>query len=201
MKTEMSSILCAIVLLFSTTNSQAIMVAVNPTGQVVGVGTQAVAAITISGLGDLAAPSLGTFDLDLSFDPSILSFSSATFGNQLDLFGFGSINAATPGVGSVNLFELSLDLPSVLDSFQQGSFTLATIIFDTLAVGTSSLTISNLILGDALGNRLVAGVSGGSMNVVPLPGALVLFGSGIAALAGWGRWRRRRLSVLGQRSL
>jgi hypothetical protein len=50
--------------------------------------------IFISGLGDGTAPSLSTFDLDISFDPTILAFSTAVFGDpilgdQLDIWGLG----------------------------------------------------------------------------------------------------------------
>ena len=69
MKTEMSKILCAVVLLFSTTTSQAIiMLEFDPGMQEVAVGDTVDVGIVISGLGDDVAPSLGAFDLDVTFD-------------------------------------------------------------------------------------------------------------------------------------
>ena len=155
-----------------------------PASQDVPVGDSVEVAITISYLGDFVAPSLGVFDLDLAFDSAVLAFSAVTFGDpvlgdQLDLFGFGSITAfddTVPGV--VNVFELSLDLPSDLDTLQPGSFTLATLSFDTLALGVSALDISIIALGDSLGDSLDANVVGGAVNVVPEPSAALLFAVG-----------------------
>ena len=119
----------------------------SPSSQSVNVGTTTTVDLVISGLGGGAAPSLGTFDLDIGFDSSILSFSSATFGNQLDLFGLGDINSVTPGVGTINLFELSLESAADLDSLQAGAFTLATLSFTALSNGSSPLSISVNALG------------------------------------------------------
>src|SRR5262245_26187618 len=111
-----------------------------PSSQNVVVGKPLDVSIVISGLVDNAAPSVGTFDITVLFDdfdpmtPPILSLDSSNvvFGNQLDLFGLGSIRSVTPGEGSVRLFELSLDSPSDLDNLQIGSFTLATLTFNSL---------------------------------------------------------------------
>ncbi len=105
--------------------------------------------LVISGLGTGTAPSLGTFDLDVDYDSSLLGVSNVLFADQLDLFGLGSITEWTSSIGSVNLSELSLELPSDLNLLQLDSFTLATLSFDTLGVGSSLLSYSNVILGDA----------------------------------------------------
>ena len=156
--------LCPIVLVLgllvflSTTAVQAASITLEPGAQSVVVGTPVDVAVRISGLpGPGAAPSLSTFDLDISFDPGFVLFDSAVFGDpvlgdQLDLFGFGSITAATPGAGIVNLFELSFDLPGDLVALQEPSFILATLTFNTIAVGTSPVGVAINALGDELGN-------------------------------------------------
>ena len=74
--------------------------------------------IVASGLVDNAVPSLGTFDLNVGFDASILAFDSVVFGNQLDLAGSGSRTLVTPSVETVNISEVSLDSPDDLDNQQ-----------------------------------------------------------------------------------
>ena len=69
-------------------------------------------------MGSNIAPSLGTFDLDLSFNNSILSLDSVAFGDQLDILGLGSLQIATPGTGIVNLYELSFDSVDDLNNLQ-----------------------------------------------------------------------------------
>lgn len=192
-------------LICSATLAQAITLSINPVSQTVTAGTSTSAALVISGLGDGAAPSLGVFDIDLTFDPSILSFSGATFGDpvlgdQLDLFALGSITSVTSGVGTVNLFELSLDSVSDLDSLQAGSFTLAVLSFDAIGGGISGLGISINALGDSLGDPLGAETQAGSITVqapIPEPSSLLLMIPGLFVLMGYTKARKRHIN--GQR--
>jgi hypothetical protein len=122
-------------------------------------------------LGDGVAPSLGTFDINVNFDPTILEFSDVHYedpilGNQLDLFGLGSSVTTTPGVGVINLFELSRDPPGDLNALQAKAFILAQVTFNALAAGASPLSLTTNALGDASGNPITAVVGGGSIGVV-----------------------------------
>ncbi|NOZ67766.1 MAG: PEP-CTERM sorting domain-containing protein [Deferribacteres bacterium] len=177
----------ALLVLFGTTGSRALTIVFDPVSQDVMAGDPVDVALVISGLGDYTADSLSTFDLDIVFDPAILGFNSVSYGDpvlgdQLDIWGLGTITTTTPGAGFVNLYELSLDLPSDVDAYQAGSFTLATLSFDTLSPGMSYLDISVNALGDAWGDPLTVSTQGGIVNVVPEPATLVLLGGGLAGL-------------------
>ena len=144
-------------------------------------------ALVASGLGEGTAPSVGAFDLDLAYDDSILSLTSVTFGdpglgNQLDLVALGSLNGSTPGSGTVNLFEVSLDSVTDLHALQADSFALATLTFQTLAPGTSSLDLTGVGLSDALGALLPATLVSGNVNVIPEPSTALLIGLGLLGL-------------------
>lgn len=143
----------------------------------------------ISGLGKSSAPSLGAYDVDLTFDTDQLAFKGAVFGDaelgsQLDLFSFGgnlsSVELTTPG--RVNLFELSLDTVEDINTLQADSFSLATLSFDVLNYGTSELTLSGNVLSDAHGNELVAFGMSVPVTTVPLPPAILMMVSGLLGL-------------------
>jgi hypothetical protein len=172
-----------------------------PSSQTVNVGDPLTVALQISGLSSqrwgVGAPSLGGFDFDVTFDPNILKLSNVVFGDpkrgdQLDLFRLGSIKLTDLGVGTVNLFELSLNSASILNWLQAPKFTLATLYFDPIAVGYSPLEFSDFLFADAKGSNLVPDhVGHGAVNVVPEPATLLLLSSGLAGL-GIAAWKRRR---------
>jgi len=182
------SVVLTISILLSSASAMAITIGFNPTDQIVNVGIPVSVGLTISGLGDYAAPSLSAFDLDVLFDPTILAFNAAVFGDpllgdQLDLSGSGVTGASISTPGTLNLFEISLELPDDLNSSQADSFTLAMLTFNTIALGTSPLGISIIELGDADGNPLTADTQVGSVTAVPEPGTLLLISSGLAGVA------------------
>lgn len=183
----------AIFLWLPVGSAMAVAITITPATQTITLGDTAAVDIGISGLGDHAAPSLGVFDLDILFDPAILSFNSVVFGDpvlgdQLVL-GFGSITELKTAVGSINLFELSLESAADLDSLQPGEFILARILFNSLSAGDSALQVAVNDLGDASGAALTASVSDANITVsaVPEPDALFLLTAGLLVIFLWRR--------------
>jgi hypothetical protein len=176
--------------LFATT------ITVLPAAQNSGLGNQAIVSLNVDGLGSGVAPSVGTFDLDVAFDSSILAFNSAVFGNQLDILGLGDLQFVTPGLTTVNLFELSLDSASDLNSLQATAFILATLKFDTIGPGTSPIILSLNALGDADGTALPTTLVNGAVTVtsVPEPSSLFMIALTLSGFLVSGRLGRHERS-------
>lgn len=142
--------------------------------------------IAVSGLGDGSPPSVGVFDLDLTYDAAILGFEGVTYGGYLDVLGLGSFQETdASAAGTVNLFELSFDFAEDLDSFQPGAFTLAELSFRALAPGVSDLALLVNAFGDGYGDPLsVEATNNTAVNVspVPLPTSFSFFISALALL-------------------
>jgi hypothetical protein len=184
---------------FTSPASANITLSLEPTPQSISVGDTTTLDLVISGLGDHASPSLGAFDLDVTFNPSILSPVSVAFGDHLNLGGLGSLqefNFNAPG--SVHVDEISFELPADLNSAQPSSFTLATLGFRGIGPGVSGLDITGASLSDELANSLEFATSGASIEVtgsvpVPDPGSTAaLFAIGLSGLVSG--LRRSKLS-------
>jgi hypothetical protein len=112
---------------------------------------------------------LGTFDVNVAFDPSILTLESAIYGDpaigdQLSFNGL-ALNETTLGGGAVELFELSFDPSATLLSFQPDHFTLATLTFSGLSAGSAMLSLSANAIGDQDGNVITPTLHNGSISV------------------------------------
>jgi len=178
---------------FFSLSALAITIGFEPASQIVPVGELVSVDLVISGLGDYSEPSLGSFDLNITYDTAILDFTGYTLGSYLgDISLWEAVDDSwgetTPG--TINLAEVSLLSVSELDALQPSSFPLATLTFDTLTIGTSSLDISITALADAYGDPLSADVQSGNISPVPEPASFILIGFG---LGGIGISRRKKV--------
>jgi hypothetical protein len=146
----------------------AIVIGFVPSDQTVGLGATVGVDLVISDLGDFTAPSLGSFDLDVTYDDAILGAPSVT--TLTSLLGDSSQGETIEGVdlsipGFIDVFLVSLLSPLELDALQPASFVLLTLTFDAIAQGTSALELTEVLLGDALGAELSATAGSGSITV------------------------------------
>jgi len=166
--------------LFHPLYASAISLSFVPPAQTVPIGQAVSVEVVISDLGD---DEVGDFDLDVSFDPTILTPTTVTFGALLGgptLFEAVTSFSFLPGV--VDFAEVSLLSPADLEALQPDSFTLATLFFDTVGAGTSPLSFTQVILDDAFAQPLTVQTGSGSVSAVPEPGTGILVGSGLIGL-------------------
>lgn len=177
-----------------------------PASQDVNISDLAVVDLQVVGVGDHTSPSLGGFDVTVTFNPSILSFVGAIFGGFLGDIGLGeavSIVTPPPPSGVVNLFEVSLLTGAELAMLQSSSFVIASLTFQAIAGGSSSLSVSKVILSDENGGELVnpdllggvITVRGGGV-VVPEPSTVVLVASCLLGLVLRHYWSDSAKSVM-----
>jgi hypothetical protein len=185
--TNVVAVVAAWLTVLCVTPAFAVLIEVVPSASEIGPGDPVTVRLAISGLGAGSAPSVSTFDLDAGFDPSVLAFAGAGFGDpslgdQLDVLELGSQFLATPGSGTVNLFEISLDSAANLNALQASAFVLATLTFEAVGPGESPLTLTLNALGDAEGQALETDLdparvivrSGGPVPVTAPAAALLL---------------------------
>ncbi len=152
------------------------------------VSVDVVASDLVSG----GAPSLGAYDLNLTFDSAVLSFSSIAFGSGLSVTGVPSIiQDFALGTGSVNPFEVSLEDTADLNALQAGAFTLFTITFNAAHAGTNSLSLGVNSLSSAEGDGAHRQYAEWRLDLSGRRACCAAAGGGVVAAV---RYRGRRLA-------
>ncbi|WLQ11974.1 hypothetical protein O5O45_19790 [Hahella aquimaris] len=201
----------ASLLLICGIQAQAAVITIHPSTTAVAPGQLFTVDIAISGLAPGGAPSLSTFDLNLSFDPGAVAIDAADAdgngvmdsvaldpGDQLDVLGLGlnPMSAELLAPGELNLFDLSLDIPADLDTHQDNSFLLASLSFTALSPGFSYFSVVVNALGNSLGNPIAVTVNNGGVTVVAEPALLQSLFIGGLMWIGMARLRKRGAQVV-----
>jgi hypothetical protein len=172
------------------------IISFSPSYQVIGLPGSTSVDILVSNLG--ANEAIGSFDVDVTFNPGIVGFTGYTLGSGLGSVAGGDQLDLSLGAsgGVIDIAALSLLDPSALGPLQGGSFVLATLAFDAVGLGVSPLVFSQSIWADQDGAELQAQIATGAIQVgdqvpVPEPASMTLFAVGGAAMLAK-RWRNRR---------
>ncbi|HEX7035857.1 MAG TPA: cohesin domain-containing protein [Pseudomonadales bacterium] len=181
-------LILAMMLLAGAGPARALIIEFVPADQTVALGGTASVDVVIDGLGTGVAPSLGAFDLEITFDDAILAPAGIAFGGLLGDGIVTSVNGGTLTAGRTDAFELSFLFPSELDALQPSTFTLLTLSFEARSVGSAVLSLGRAILGDGFGDPLLLDSAGsGTVRVlaasapVTEPPMLLLLGLGIGS--------------------
>lgn len=183
----------ATILMYFASFSHGVSIDILPIDQTVDLGENVSVDIVVSDFSEGQA--LGDYDFDISFDNSIIELTDVIFGDQL---GFSVQDSSSVDAGIVNINELSWETPEVLENNQASSFTLVSLMFSTMSLGTSMVDFDIIwALGDQLGQALSVASSGAQITVidpgispVPIPAAFPLL---LAGLVGLSFLRRKKL--------
>ncbi|WP_169309234.1 PEP-CTERM sorting domain-containing protein [Desulforhopalus sp. IMCC35007] len=175
-----------------------------PGASTIGVGESTSVDIVIEGLEFV---DLSAFQFDITYNEAVLSIDSYSLGFELGINGGiwdefidnSKGSGSDYGPGHYDLTQLSL-----LWNFsnQADSFILATLNITGLGLGHSSLGFSNVYLVDAdpdCPNPIDASFTNGEITVaapVPEPSTMLLFGVGVACLAGFRRRNNSKKNAL-----
>lgn len=166
---KLSSVAFALGLIFTAPSHANAVLSISPDTQSVNSGSTATFDINISGL--VSNFALAAYDVNIGFDPTLLSFNQVTFGDpvlgdQLDPTNSSLTSPlATPGTSNLDLNEFSFLDANTLNTLQASSFTLAVVTFNTLAAGTSDLTFLTSSLSDVNGNTIPFDTLNGSVTI------------------------------------
>lgn len=147
-------------------------------------------ALTINGLGDHTASSLGAFDLNFNFDSNKLTFTGYSLSGYLGTVD--DVHASDLSLGAsgktINLAELSYLSPTELATLQPSGFTFATLSFQVVSLSRNEQTFVGFgttnSLSDEQGHALEISATYDAQigNPIPEPPALLLFGLGLTLL-------------------
>jgi hypothetical protein len=157
-----------------------------PGGTEVVVGAPVSVEVVVSELGDGIAPSLGSFDGDVTFDLGLLTYSDVVFGSELGEPVTEALVSVDVVGGVLTGTAVSLLSPPELDALQGTDVMLGTISFVAAGPGSGQIEVTRAQLSDAFGAPLTIDWLGSSpITVIPEPTTLLLVACGLAGVAAW----------------
>jgi len=164
------------------TSANAVVLSINPADQTVIQGNIAsidlvVSGLELGGLDEIVA----AYNIATSYDSTILSFNNAVFGGALG-FTIPLTNATT--TDTVTTIETAFSSDDSLALLQPDSILLGTLNFNTIGSGVAQFDFTSHDLTGKNSTSLDHTTISGSMTVtvIPIPSALLLFGSGVLGM-------------------
>jgi hypothetical protein len=186
MKKVVTGLVLAISFMFANMANANVILSLDPSTQASHQGGIISVTLMIDSLGDFQALSLSSFDINLAFDTSALSFTGYNLFNDLgdvDLFEALDSSFGDLGGGIVNISELSFLSNFDLWNFQPGSFALAELFFVADAAVISTISIDGAVLVDVNGDAInIIGANSASVNAVPTPATSILMALGLLVM-------------------
>jgi len=175
----MKKLTLLLTMLFTSLSSQATLLSIDLNQDSYQVGDTLTADIVISDIEDYSDASqrlLASFEFDLSWNDTLIEYSSFTFGDKLNVGFLGSDQDSDVMSNSLGLTEISYDFfGSDLFAAQDGlsSFVLASIDFKVIGDDIGVLRLSRVLLGDVYGISL-PNITVESPVDVPEPASILL---------------------------
>jgi hypothetical protein len=166
----------------------------------VGLGTTIALDVVVGGVGGSASLCVGAYDLELTYDPSLVAFVGFAYNPFLGVDPGKVIESSSGGGGVIDLDAVSLLPSSDLVKIQPASFAFGRITLRAVGsgVGLVSFTRSELVDADGVALLPISQLGGSALEIVPEPRVALLLAAGLAALP---RARRTRSGSSGPRSV